>query len=525
MSDLEQDRLERRVLILAPLGRDGALTEAILTQAGVQSLACDSLESLGRELKRGACLVLLAEEAIAPGSSLQTVVARQPVWSDLPFVILTIQGAASEAAAEAVETLGNVTLLERPVRVATLVSAVRTALRARERQYQIRAHLLALARAERALKEADRRKDEFLAILAHELRNPLAPIRNSLEILHLTNADNPANEKVREVIERQVNHMVRLVDDLMEISRITRGKIELRKERVELAGVLRNALETSRPLIKAGGHSLTVALPEEPILLEGDSVRLAQIFSNLLNNAAKYTEERGQIWLSADREGAGAVISVRDSGIGIPPQQLPHVFELFMQGERHYTRMPSGLGIGLTLVKSLVELHGGTVEAHSEGFGGGSEFVVRLPVLADARPANAPGAESAAATALPARRVLVVDDNRDAADSLGVLLRLLGAEVYVAHSGPEALEQARLHRPAVVLLDLGMPGMDGYQVARRLRQLPGLADITLIALTGWGQDADRRDSAAAGFNHHLTKPADLKELEALLERRKEGTRQ
>jgi CheY-like chemotaxis protein len=218
------------------------------------------------------------------------------------------------------------------------------------------------------------------------------------------------------------------------------------------------------------------------------------------------------------------VISVRDSGIGIPPQQLPHVFELFMQGERHYSGMPGGLGIGLTLVKSLVELHGGSVEAHSEGFGGGSEFVVRLPVLADVRPAEERGAQSATATALPARRVLVVDDNRDAADSLGVLLRLLGAEVHVAHSGPEALEQARLHRPAVVLLDLGMPGMDGYQVARRIRQLPGLGDITLIALTGWGQDADRRDTAAAGFNHHLTKPADIKELEALLERRKEGTR-
>ncbi|HEV8148542.1 MAG TPA: histidine kinase dimerization/phospho-acceptor domain-containing protein, partial [Gemmatimonadales bacterium] len=227
MSDLEQQRLERRVLILAPLGKDGALTEAILTQAGVQSLACDGLESLGRELKRGAGAVLLAEEAIMPGFSLQTVVARQPVWSDLPFVILTIPGSASEESIQAVETLGNVTLLERPVRVATLVSAVRTALRARERQYQIRAHLLELARAERSLKDADRRKDEFLAILAHELRNPLAPIRNSLEILHLTNVDNPANQKVREVIERQVNHMVRLVDDLMEISRITRGKIEL----------------------------------------------------------------------------------------------------------------------------------------------------------------------------------------------------------------------------------------------------------------------------------------------------------
>ncbi len=442
--------------------------------------------------------------------------ARQPPWSDLPVLVLARPGADSAAVAQAMDLLGNVTVLERPTRVAALVSAVRTALRARQRQYQIRGHLMAHKRSEEALRDADRRKDEFLAILAHELRNPLAPIRNSLHILRLTSPNDPTAERVAEMMERQVNHMVRLVDDLLEVSRISRGKIELRKEPVEVAAVVRSAVETSRPLIEAGGHRLALAIPPEPLTLEGDPVRLTQVVANLLNNAAKYTDAGGRIWLTVRREGGEVAISVRDTGRGIPPDMLPRVFELFMQIDRQPSRAQGGLGIGLTLVKSLVEMHGGSVEAHSEGPGRGSEFVVRLPLSGVGAPAHASPRAASPSPVLAARRVLVVDDNRDAAESLDTLLQLLGADVQVAYSGPEALEALSTYKPSVVLLDIGMPGMDGHEVARRIRQRPESKDVTLIALTGWGQEEDRDRSQLAGFDHHLIKPADIDALQNLL---------
>jgi PAS domain S-box-containing protein len=369
---------------------------------------------------------------------------------------------------------------------------------------------------EEALREADRRKDEFLAILAHELRNPLAPIRNSLHVLCLAIRDDPATRGVGEIIERQVNHMVRLVDDLLEVSRITRGKIELRKERVEVADVVRNAVETSRPLIEEARHELTVTVPPGPLPLEGDPVRLAQVFANLLNNAAKYTEEGGRIWLTVRREGGEVVILVRDNGTGMPAEMLPRIFELFTQVDRSADRARGGLGIGLTLVKSLVEMHGGRVEARSDGPGRGCEFVVRLPLAGGPRPAAVTGPEDRPPDGLARRRVLVVDDNRDAATSLGMLLRLLGADVHVVYNGADALEALGAYRPSVVLLDIGMPGMDGHEVARRIRERPESRELTLIALTGWGQEGDRRRSQLAGFDHHLTKPADLGALQALL---------
>ena len=399
--------------------------------------------------------------------------------------------------------------------MSALVSAVRTALRARERQYQIRDHLLERAHNEAALREADRRKDEFLAILAHELRNPLAPIRNSLHILRLTTRDNPAAEQVGDMMERQVKHMVRLVDDLLEVSRITRGKIELHMELFDLAAVVRSAVEASRPMIEAAGHHLSVIVPPEPHTLQGDSVRITQVISNLLNNAAKYTEEGGRIWLTARREGYGVVISVRDTGVGIPVDELPRVFDLFTQVDRSNRRAQGGLGIGLTLVKSLVEMHGGTVTAHSEGEGKGSEFVVRLPLSAGHRRASA-GSESVVPPLAARRRVLVVDDNRDAAESLGMLLELLGAEVRVVFGGAEALAALETFSPSVVLLDIGMPDIDGLEVARRIRQRPDLRDVTLIALSGWGQEEDRRQSQLAGFDYHLIKPPDVSVLETLL---------
>ena len=365
------------------------------------------------------------------------------------------------------------------------------------------------------LEEADRRKDEFLATLAHELRNPLAPIRNSLHIMRLTGNSTPS-EGVQEMLERQVEHLVRLVDDLMEISRITRGKIELRSEPVELSSIVRAALESSMTQIEAAGHQLSVSLPAERMMLDGDAVRLAQVFSNLLNNAAKYTDHGGQIWLTARRDQEEVVVSVKDNGVGILAEKLPRVFDLFAQVERN--RPQGGLGIGLSLVKRLVTMHGGQVEARSGGRGFGSEFTVRLPLLpaAQSRVVNSKGTPYASATAIPPRRILIVDDNKDAADTLGMLLRALGMEIQVVYSAAAALLALESFRPSVILTDLGMPGMDGYQLARRIRQDAGFHDVKLIALTGWGQPEDRHRSTAAGFDHHLVKPVQFDALQSLL---------
>ena len=310
--------------------------------------------------------------------------------------------------------------------------------------------------------------------------------------------------------------MVRLVDDLLEVSRISRGKIELRMEPIDIASVVHSAVETSRPLIEAGRHQLTTVIPAEPITLNGDFVRLTQVVANLLNNAAKYSDKGGQIWLTVRKEGDDVSISVRDRGQGIPPEKLTRVFDLFMQVDDHPSGAHAGLGIGLTLVKNLVEMHGGSVESHSEGAGRGSEFVVRIPLGAALPPARA-SARTAAPPRIPsAPRVLVVDDNHDAAESLAMLLKLLSADVQVVYSGADVLEALATYKPSVVLLDIGMPGMDGLEVARRIRQLPESKDVTLIALTGWGQEEDRKRSESAGFDYHLTKPADLNALRNLL---------
>jgi len=372
-----------------------------------------------------------------------------------------------------------------------------------------------LRRAEHALREADRRKDEFLATLAHELRNPLAPIRNGLQILRSAELDAAAAPQVHEMLERQVNHLVRLVDDLMEVARVTRGRIELRKEPVDLGTMLKSAVETSRPLIEAAHHELTVTVPDEPVTVVADPVRLAQIIANLLNNASKYTDDGGRISLAGRREGDHAVVSVCDSGVGIPVDVLPRVFDLFAQADRTYQRAQGGLGIGLTLVRTLVELHGGAVAAKSEGLGRGSEFIVRLPLGVDTaeRRDRQPGKRE---DAFASQRILVVDDSRDAAETLAVLLESLGADVQTASDGPAALDELEAFRPSVMLLDIGMPGMDGLEVARRARQRPEGRDVTLIALSGWGQEEDRRRSREAGIDYHLVKPVNLDELGQLL---------
>lgn len=371
---------------------------------------------------------------------------------------------------------------------------------------------------EEALRDNDRRKDEFLATLAHELRNPLAPLRNALEILKLDGLDAQLVRDTRDLMERQVQQLVRLVDDLLDVSRVMRGKIELRKETVNLATIVSRAVETAKPLIDAHGHHLELSLPPEPVVLDADPIRLAQVIGNLLTNSAKYTERGGRIELSVSREQDQVTVSVRDNGIGIAPEILPHIFSLFVQVDHATTRSQGGLGIGLTLVQNLVEMHGGQVRAISAGLGTGCEVQIQLPVLAQ-RPEVADSLPSQASSSRAAgikHRLLVVDDNQDAANTLAMLLRMQGHDVKVAHNGPAALELAASHCPDLVFLDIGMPGMDGYEVARRMRRIPGLESVVLAALTGWGQQEDRRRSAAAGFDHHLVKPPEPQAVELLL---------
>jgi signal transduction histidine kinase/integral membrane sensor domain MASE1/CheY-like chemotaxis protein len=386
-------------------------------------------------------------------------------------------------------------------------------------QFIVRTRSEAAARASEAeLRQASEAKDQFLALLGHELRNPLAPIRNALEILSAGKTSPSVATQMHEMMQRQTAHMVRLVDDLLDVSRITRGKIELRREQVDLGTAVERVIDTVRPLIDDRGHDLRVSLPSEPIVIEADPTRLEQILSNLLSNAAKYTPGSGTIDFSVARDHDQAVIRVRDSGIGIRPEMLGHIFELFAQADRLPERVQEGLGIGLTLVRSLAQLHGGTVTAASAGPGRGSEFIVRLPCLPPHTPLRPPASKAPADTArAQPRRVLVVDDNADSAESLGILLQMQGHDVRLAHDGPSALAAAREHRPELVLLDIGLPaGMDGYEVAQRLRPEAGLERAVIVAVTGFGQQEDRQRAADAGFDDHLVKPVDIQKLWRLL---------
>jgi len=372
-----------------------------------------------------------------------------------------------------------------------------------------------LKRAEEVLKEADRQKDEFLAMLAHELRNPLAPIRNALHFLRLGGGTPETYQQAHELMERQVEHLVRLVDDLLDVSRITRGKINLHLEEVDLSSVVARAVESSRPVIAEHGHQLEVSLPGDPISIKADPVRIAQVFLNLLNNAAKYTPRGGKIWLSAAVERGRAVVRVKDTGLGISAEMLPKIFDLFIQVDSALDRTQGGLGIGLTLVRRLTELHDGTVEALSEGPGHGSEFVVRLPVIGK-QPKEAQPPTLSQMNTGRRRRLLVVDDNRDSAKSLALLLRLLGNDVTTAFDGQEALKQIASERPDAVFLDIGLPGLSGYDVARTVRGGAEFGKPVLIAMTGFGTDEDRQQSRAAGFDAHLVKPVELASLQKLL---------
>jgi PAS domain S-box-containing protein len=382
---------------------------------------------------------------------------------------------------------------------------------------QVAAVAIENARLYEELREGDRRKDEFLATLAHELRNPLAPMRNSLQILRSPQADESDRDKAMTMLERQVALLVRLVDDLLDVSRITRGKVAIQKEVIDLAEIVGQALEISRPILHASGATLAVDLPQERVMVCVDPARIAQVLSNLLNNAAKYTERGGHIWLSCKVEGDDIVINVRDDGIGIPAEMLPNIFDMFWQLEHALERAQGGLGIGLTLVRQLVELHGGRAEAHSAGLGLGSEFIVRLPARSTAEIDAEPEAPPTVPMARPLEslRILVVDDNLDSAESLALLLRLQGHEVHTAHDGVQALGVEVGLRPQIVLLDIGLPKMNGYEAARALRLRRG-GELTIVAMTGWGQDSDRLRSQDAGFDHHLVKPVDPNLLQKIL---------
>ncbi len=414
--------------------------------------------------------------------------------------------------------------LEHPVKQATLrvyadllANLARTSLQSRH-QIAVEADRLAeMTRLRNQLAEADLRKNQFLAMLGHELRNPLAPLRNALHILQRLGPDQPDTTWATDVIERQTALMTRLVNDLLDVSRITSGKVRLHKEPVNVAAVVARAVEMSRQLLDDRRHELTVALPDEPAWLDADPMRLTQVLANLLNNASKYTDEGGRIRLTVEREGGEAVLRVRDTGVGIAAEMLPRVFDLFTQADHSLAHAQGGLGIGLTMVHSLVEMHGGSVRGFSAGLGQGSEFVVRLPLLAEP-PAAADAEEEDNGLRIPPspRRVLVVDDNRDGSNSLALLLKMRGHEVQVAHDGATALVTALAMRPEVVLLDIGLPDLDGYEVARRLRNEAGTKEALLVALTGYGQEDDRRRSREAGFDHHLVKPVDFDDVQALL---------
>ncbi len=366
------------------------------------------------------------------------------------------------------------------------------------------------------LAEADQRKTEFLATLAHELRNPLAPIRSGLSVMRLKGDNAASVARVREMMERQVGHMVHLIDDLLDVARISGGKLELKKERADLRGVLSSAVETSLPLIETGQHELSVEAPEHEVAAEVDVTRIAQVVANLLNNAAKYTPSGGRIGLSLRVEGGDAVITVSDNGIGIPQEALGSVFEMFSQVGNHLERAQGGLGIGLSLVRRLVDMHGGQVTAESGGPRRGSVFTVRLPLAEGAQRPPLQAAAPAADNAIEGTRILVVDDNVDAATTLSMILEACGYVTAVAHDGMQALATAQSFRPQVAFLDIGMPGMDGYDTARAIRRIDGLEDMTLVALTGWGAESDRRKSSEAGFDQHLTKPVQLDVVQDLL---------
>ena len=498
--------MDERVLVWAP-ARDGRLTCGFLTEGGFSCVNCESWEEFRAELDQGVGAVLIAGEYLTESvrANLQALLDSQPAWSDLPIIIVV--GTEPLIDDDRFGRLGNVSLVQRPVSVDTLRSTVRAALRGRRRQYQIRDLL-------RQRDDADKRKDEFLAMLAHELRNPLAPLRTGLELLKL---DPPPElvARTKATMERQITNLTRLVDDLLDVSRMTRGKIALRKIALDARQPVSEATAVAQPLAASKNLTLNVDLPGGPVMIAADPVRLEQIMGNLIGNAIKFTPPGGTIRASLDVDGDWVVMRVRDTGAGIPRGQLHRVFDLFGQATASLDRGQGGLGIGLTVVRLIAELHGGTAHIFSEGEGHGTEAVVRLPVPRQPVVLRATSAPPVAPRAR-AKRVLLVEDNADVAEMLAAYLQQLGHEVIQARDGRTGLDAALHHRPEVIVCDIGLPGLDGYEMARRLRQAEAPLACVLIAVSGYGESRDRQRARQAGFDHHLTKPADPVQLADLI---------
>jgi signal transduction histidine kinase len=507
-----------RVLLLAPTRRDREATLELLFRAKIKTTPCENADAVARQVDQSAGAILMTDDVFGDPhiDHLTAAIAQQPSWSDIPIILLFHSDPMRESTERVLDALRNVTLLDRPASSRTLVSSVRTALRARARQYQLRDQIHALRATESALREADHRKDLFLATLAHELRNPLAPIRTAAQVLASPTLAPQKIQWAQSVIQRQVRHMALLLDDLLDIARITRGKLELKKTHVALTEVVDAAVEAARPLIDDKKHHLTVRLPAEELVLNADPLRLSQILSNLLTNAAKYTDPAGDIEVAASLQGDSLLLAVKDNGIGIASNALKGIFDMFSQIDGASSRSDGGLGIGLSLVKGLVALHGGSIEAHSDGPGRGSEFAIRLPV-APHRASEQPADHVRVPAVAAGRRIMIVDDNKDAGDALAMLLELSNHEVQVAYSGRGALTLAHSFRPEVAFIDIGMPDLNGYEVAQALRLEPWGAQIRLVALTGWGQHDDRQRAKAAGFDLHITKPVDSGAIEPLLQ--------
>jgi signal transduction histidine kinase/CheY-like chemotaxis protein len=498
--------IESRILLHAPVGKDALLASQALERAGLECRVCASMQETLDELDKGASCLFIVEEALDSGwlKPLIQYVSLQPTWSDLPILILTSHGLESPGLQNVVGKLGNFTLLERPVRATSLISAARSALRGRLRQYQMR--------------ENDRMKDEFLASLGHELRNPLAPIRTSMQVLDRMF---PATERVRvvtQVVERQVSHLTRLVDDLLDVARITSGKVNLQRRQVALADIISHTLEICRPLMESGRHHLEVEQPPHAVLLDADPARLVQSLANVLSNAVKFSPASSTIFLRAAVDGERLVFTVKDSGVGLEPESLSRIFEMFVQSDPLRGQVLGGLGIGLSLTKRFTEMHGGTIHALSEGLGHGCEFVLTLPIVLKQELAAGVAALASIDDKAPGAQfpILVVDDNKDGADMLEMMLQLEGHTVYKAYTGQEAVDLAKHARPHVVLMDIGLPDFDGYEAARRIRLQPGGQNLVMVALTGWGHDEARQKAGEAGMNHHMVKPVDLSVLREYL---------
>lgn len=503
----DMPQLESRVLVHAPGGKDALLAARVLATADIESLICTSMHEVLGAMDQGVGALLVMEETLMAGTLklLGDYVARQPHWSDIPILVITHQGADSPGLQSVMQTLSNITLLERPVRTRALVSTVQSALAARRRQYQVR--------------EAEQRKDEFLASLAHELRNPLAPIRTSMSVLSMMYPAASGVTKICEVVERQVSHLTRLVDDLLDVARITSGKIRLQRQQVALSTVVSHAMEICAPLLKEGQHAVSVTQPKHDVMLDADPVRLVQSLANIIGNAIKFTPPPGNIAITAKVDSKVLRLSVRDNGIGMESEALTQIFDMFAQSGPTLDsgRGSGGLGIGLSLAKRFVEMHGGSIAANSAGRNYGSEFVMTLPVVIDAAPARTTSdVVEAAQLKAGNRRVLVVDDNRDAADMLLSLFEASGFTSEAVYDGQAAVEAAGRFKPHVVVMDIGMPRMDGYEAIRRIRALPDASGILAIALTGWGQDSAVRQAEEAGFNHHVVKPVNFSMLRKLL---------